>query len=59
MFQDSQAKKFVNKEWRIILLVTKFFADDFFYQLNFMPTSFLPISYPLYILFLVRYLSIE
>ena len=30
MFSDSQAKKIVRKMWRIILLVTKFFTDDFF-----------------------------
>ena len=44
MFSDSQAKEFVGKKWRIILPVTKFFTDDFFYRWNFLSTFFLPIQ---------------
>ena len=40
LFSDSQAKKFFGKKWRIILPVTKYFTDDFFYRQNFMPTFF-------------------
>ena len=40
MFSGSQAKKFVGKKSRIILPVTKFFTEDFFYRRNFMPTFF-------------------
>ena len=35
MFSDNQAKKFVGKKWRIILLVTNFFC-----RRNFMPVFF-------------------
>ena len=40
MFSDSQAKKSSVKKLRIILPVTKFLADDFFYRRNFMRTFF-------------------
>ena len=43
MFSDSEAKKLFGKKWRIILLVTKFFTEYFFYWQNFMKTFFLQI----------------
>ena len=40
MYSYSQVKKIVGKKWQIILPVTKFLTDDFFYRRNFMPTYF-------------------